>query len=199
MKDVAESANPTTGSGSITPPSTLTKPKTALFHGLKIPEAPKPPESDGMSPHPFLPSAVFPGAFCPQSALDSSTNHANLTECCMSGCAICVYDLHDDTLTAYKDSVTSLQASLDAMGVARDTWPASIRPPPLKSKAQAKAKFGALPPQQAQRAASLSAFEEMEMRLKAKQTPTPLPTEKVDLSSVVDPGRVLSEREIRSS
>lgn len=166
MKDVAESSNPTTGSGSITPPSTLTKPKTALFHGLKIPEAPKPPESD---------------------------------ECCMSGCAICVYDLHDDTLTAYKDSVTSLQASLDAMGVARDTWPASIRPPPLKSKAQAKAKFGALPPQQAQRAASLSAFEEMEMRLKAKQTPTPLPTEKVDLSSVVDPGRVLSEREIRSS
>ena len=176
--EVAEEANPalptTSGSESASVGSAVggakKKDTAQMFHGLKIPEAPKPPESD---------------------------------ECCMSGCAICVYDLHDDSLSAYKDSVSSLQASLDAIGVAKETWPASIRPPPPKSKSKfgssgSQPKFGSVPPQQAQRAASLSAFEEMEMRLKAKQAP-PQPSEKVDLSSVVDSGRALSEREIRSS
>lgn len=45
----------------------------------------------------------------------------------MSGCAICVHDLHLESLAAYDESVAALRTSLDALGVPQAEWPASIR------------------------------------------------------------------------
>ncbi|KIJ91882.1 hypothetical protein K443DRAFT_685677 [Laccaria amethystina LaAM-08-1] len=30
-------------------------------------------------------------------------------ECCMSGCAVCVYDLYEESLASYEDSITTLR------------------------------------------------------------------------------------------
>lgn len=48
-------------------------------------------------------------------------------ECCMSGCAICVYDLYDDSLNSYKESVLSLRTSLEALRIPESEWPLSVQ------------------------------------------------------------------------
>ncbi|KAH7921831.1 hypothetical protein BV22DRAFT_994447, partial [Leucogyrophana mollusca] len=77
-------------------------------------------------------------------------------ECCMSGCAICVYDLYEDSLTAYKESVASLRSSLVASGIPEYEWPSNIRHP-VKEPGEKKTNV------------SLSAFEEMERALREKR------------------------------
>ncbi|EAU81387.2 hypothetical protein CC1G_05217 [Coprinopsis cinerea okayama7 len=84
-------------------------------------------------------------------------------ECCMSGCAICVYDLYDESLEAYEESIDKIRARLTDMGVAMEEWPASIRPGASSSSSQASDS------PQAARGAVYSAFEELERNLKAKQ------------------------------
>ena len=49
-------------------------------------------------------------------------------ECCMSGCAVCVYDLYEESLAAYKEKVEQLRTKLQAMGIPQDDWPLSIMP-----------------------------------------------------------------------
>ncbi|TFK21899.1 hypothetical protein FA15DRAFT_681917 [Coprinopsis marcescibilis] len=83
-------------------------------------------------------------------------------ECCMSGCAICVYDLYEESLSAYEDSVTELRNSLQTMGVPTSEWPASIAP--------VNGATSASPPRQSQ---VLNAFEEFERHTRRpKETTT---------------------------
>ncbi|KAI5997312.1 hypothetical protein F5J12DRAFT_852247 [Pisolithus orientalis] len=79
-------------------------------------------------------------------------------ECCMSGCAVCVYDLYKDSLDAYKESVATLKASLAALSIPESKWPPNIRATTTQSSITMK-----------QKDVILSAFEEMERALKEKR------------------------------
>ncbi|KAF9220784.1 hypothetical protein BS17DRAFT_634762, partial [Gyrodon lividus] len=83
-------------------------------------------------------------------------------ECCMSGCAICVYDLYEESLAAYKDSVAALRSALSALHISESRWPPHIRTDqtaevPTTTTHSDKTK-GAI----------FSAFEEMERALEEK-------------------------------
>ncbi|KAF8814818.1 hypothetical protein BYT27DRAFT_7081618 [Phlegmacium glaucopus] len=80
-------------------------------------------------------------------------------ECCMSGCAVCVYDLYEETLEAYKEAVLSLRNSLSALHIPQNEWPSSIR------------QQGSSEPNgpDKRREMVLNAFEEMERTLKLKR------------------------------
>ena len=76
----------------------------------------------------------------------------------MSGCAVCVYDLYEESTERYKQAVSSLRTSLSALNIPESEWPHRI---------QSK---GPLSPEgtQERRDASRSAFEELERKLEAK-------------------------------
>jgi len=78
-------------------------------------------------------------------------------ECCMSGCAVCVHDLYQESLDDYDASVAAVCASLTDMNVPEDEWPETIRPGAEKEIYLP----GSNP--------SLSAFREMERGLKARR------------------------------
>lgn len=111
-------------------------PVLRTFKGLVIPERPKPPEEDG--------TFVFP--------INLSYLLYSI-ECCMSGCAICVHDLYQESLNDYNDSISALKASLLALNVPRSEWPEEI---------------GGEEAKEVQKSTSLSAFEKLEMALKEK-------------------------------
>ena len=71
----------------------------------------------------------------------------------MSGCAVCVYDLYEEELAAYEDSVTTLRAALSERQIPESEWPAHIRTRTAERS----------------RGAVLNAFEEMERALKEKR------------------------------
>ncbi|KAG2151149.1 uncharacterized protein EDB93DRAFT_1139358 [Suillus bovinus] len=76
-------------------------------------------------------------------------------ECCMSGCAICVYDIYEESLEAYKKSIVALRSSLSALSIPDSEWPDRVRTnPPAAEKRQD---------------VILNAFEEMERQLKEKK------------------------------
>ncbi|KAH9019413.1 hypothetical protein EDB84DRAFT_1517259 [Lactarius hengduanensis] len=75
-------------------------------------------------------------------------------ECCMSGCAVCVHDLYQESLDAHKSAVAAVRASLTSMGVPMEQWPKNIR---LDLEGKTTASI------------SLSAFEELERELKARR------------------------------
>ncbi|KAI0264652.1 hypothetical protein BC834DRAFT_248232 [Gloeopeniophorella convolvens] len=77
-------------------------------------------------------------------------------DCCMSGCAICVHDLYQDSLAAYAAALASVRASLASMDVPVAQWPARIR---LDADTAARPKASTV----------LSAFEEFERALEAKR------------------------------
>jgi hypothetical protein len=72
----------------------------------------------------------------------------------MSGCAVCVYDLYQESLDTYKTAVASVRASLTSMGVRVEQWPENIR---LDLERKTSPQI------------ILSAFEEMEQKLKARR------------------------------
>ena len=72
----------------------------------------------------------------------------------MSGCAVCVHDLYQESLDAYKTAVASVRASLTSLGVPMEQWPKNIR---LDSERKTSYPI------------SLSAFEEMERELDARR------------------------------
>lgn len=75
----------------------------------------------------------------------------------MSGCAVCVYDLYEDSLLTYKASLASLRTQLKFMGIPESEWPSRVKSSPN--------------PQAIKRPldTSLGVFEAMEKALKAKQ------------------------------
>ncbi|KAG1729507.1 uncharacterized protein EDB91DRAFT_1059958 [Suillus paluster] len=76
-------------------------------------------------------------------------------ECCMSGCAICVYDLYEESLEAYKESIATLRSSLSALSIPESEWPVRVRTN--------------IPTTAKRNEVILSAFEEMERQLKEKR------------------------------
>lgn len=77
----------------------------------------------------------------------------------MSGCAVCVYDLYEETLEAYKEAVLSLRNSLSALHIPEDEWPSCIRQ-------QSSSESSGL---NKRKDVVLDAFEEMERKLKLKE------------------------------
>ncbi|XP_006455244.1 hypothetical protein AGABI2DRAFT_194881 [Agaricus bisporus var. bisporus H97] len=74
-------------------------------------------------------------------------------ECCMSGCAVCVYDLYEESLEAYNQSLETLRKQLTEMNVPEYEWPTNIQTHHTKKSTNVV----------------MNAFEEMERRLKEKQ------------------------------
>ncbi|KAJ7162793.1 oxidoreductase-like protein [Mycena crocata] len=84
-------------------------------------------------------------------------------ECCMSGCAVCVYDLYEESLAAYNDNLAALRATLTASEIPHETWPEGVRSRSGRSAASDTVDKGST------RGATLSAFEELEKTLEAKR------------------------------
>jgi Oxidoreductase-like protein, N-terminal len=125
-----------------------------LFRGMPVPQEPKPPDSDGkLVPLPPPPS---------KRSRRRKLTTCHTPDCCMSGCAVCVYDLYDESLQAYKHSVASLQRSLSALGIPLTDWPPSVRPPSPQQQQQTRNTPNA-------NQVSLDAFEATELALKAKR------------------------------
>ncbi|KAJ3519257.1 hypothetical protein NMY22_g13289 [Coprinellus aureogranulatus] len=120
------------------------------FKGLVIPKKPDPPADDGAY-------HIFPSlrAWLKEVPII-------LSECCMSGCAICVYDLYEDSLQSYDDSVDAIQSKLRSMEVSESEWPDSIRPG--QSEDPGTTTIGG----SSGKSPALSAFEELERKLAAK-------------------------------
>ncbi|KAI0264648.1 hypothetical protein BC834DRAFT_781961, partial [Gloeopeniophorella convolvens] len=97
-----------------------------------------------------LQPATFHGLVIPEEPKAPGSD-----DCCMSGCAICVHDLYQDSLAAHAAALASVRASLASMDVPVAQWPARIRPD-ADTTAQPKART------------ALSAFEEFERALEAK-------------------------------
>lgn len=66
-----------------------------------------------------------------------------------------MYDLYEDALTTYKEAVSVVQANLNERSIPESEWPSSIANLAVKNGRK--------------RDTTLSVFEEMEKRLKAKQ------------------------------
>ena len=115
-----------------------------VFRGLVIPERPKPPADDGTF-------ALDVCAFCPHQYI--------LSECCMSGCAVCVYDLYDEARTDYIQAVDKIRADLVRMSVPEHEWPPDIRSNPQDAQSDPAPKATPV----------LNAFEQLELALKAKK------------------------------
>lgn len=78
----------------------------------------------------------------------------------MSGCAICVYDLYEDGLETYDETVNTIQSKLRSLEVPESEWPESIRPSQAGESEATGAGSGRSP--------VMSAFEELERKLAAK-------------------------------
>ncbi|KAF8655596.1 hypothetical protein AX16_003017 [Volvariella volvacea WC 439] len=81
----------------------------------------------------------------------------------MSGCAICVYDLYEESMISYKESVAALQVSLEKLKIPESEWPQHIQ---RNIRLEAK---NTSTPNGAAKSVTLSAFEELERRLQEKQ------------------------------
>jgi hypothetical protein len=75
----------------------------------------------------------------------------------MSGCAVCVYDLYEESLAAYGESLAAVRATLTAAEIPESSWPKSVR--------STDASVG-------KKSVTLSAFEELERALKEKKDST---------------------------
>ncbi|KAF8734949.1 Oxidoreductase-like protein, N-terminal, partial [Rhizoctonia solani] len=74
-------------------------PKDIFLGGIKIPQRPKPPESD---------------------------------ECCMSGCAVCVYDLYFSSLDDYKKEARTARGRLRELSIPMHEWPEDLQKQEMK-------------------------------------------------------------------
>lgn len=118
-----------------------------MFNGFIIPKKPNPPADDG--------------AFCSPFIFWVLIIVVRSSECCMSGCAICVYDLYEDSLESYYEGVQAIQSKLRALGVPDPEWPESIRPKYSGNSTEASGRGSG-------KSQVLSAFEELERKLAAR-------------------------------
>ena len=79
-------------------------------------------------------------------------------ECCMSGCAVCVYDLYEEALQSYEASLQSLRRALDDLKV-----PEFKRPLRIQRRQHDKSDL-----KDRERNVVISAFEAFEKSLRAK-------------------------------
>lgn len=79
----------------------------------------------------------------------------------MSGCAVCVYDLYEESLVAYKESLSSLKSSLSALKIPEWEWPQVVQTTPGQDEGETNGKR--------KDNVTLSAFEELERSLNAKR------------------------------
>jgi hypothetical protein len=84
------------------------------------------------------------------------------SECCMSGCAVCVYDLYEESMDAYKDAVVAFCSSLTSLGIPKSEWPPRIRGQVSLPTGQDKQRKEVV----------MSVFEELERTLNAKRQDT---------------------------
>ncbi|KAF8157100.1 hypothetical protein B0H34DRAFT_638026, partial [Crassisporium funariophilum] len=96
------------------------------------------------------PAQIFRGFEVPQEPRPPAHD-----ECCMSGCAVCVYDLHEESLEAYREAVSALRSNLSAMNIPEAEWPPSIRTQTISDTKKRKEMV-------------MDAFEEMERALALK-------------------------------
>ncbi|KAI0702029.1 hypothetical protein C8T65DRAFT_655763 [Cerioporus squamosus] len=80
-------------------------------------------------------------------------------ECCMSGCAVCVYDLYDEAREDYIKAVDHLRSELTKQNVPKSEWPADIRPDWKGGQTSPVSRSDV----------TLSAFEQLELALKARR------------------------------
>ena len=78
----------------------------------------------------------------------------------MSGCSVCVYDLYEESVEAYKQSLSTIRASLDKLNIPESQWPPDIQRGPPSNASENTPKKSVV----------LSAFEEMEQRLREKHS-----------------------------
>jgi len=74
---------------------------------------------------------------------------------------VCVYDLYEEALVEYKDSMTALRAALSARHIPETEWPAHIRTGNTNYTTPTVAEKS--------KGAVFDAFEEMERALKEKR------------------------------
>jgi len=93
----------------------ILRPKPTMFHGISIPPKPPPPASDGMFP--FIPSS-------------RTTRRACILilwlDCCMSSCAICIYDLYATALEEHQDAMVTAREQLTDMDIPKAEWPIEV-------------------------------------------------------------------------
>lgn len=74
----------------------------------------------------------------------------------MSGCAVCVYDLYEESRAAYKESLASLRSTLLSANIPESEWPLRLQTSTPSTRTDTN------------KGPVLSAFEELERKLKEK-------------------------------
>ncbi|TFY53131.1 hypothetical protein EVJ58_g9622 [Rhodofomes roseus] len=92
-------------------------------------------------------------------ALPERPKEPQSDECCMSGCAVCVYDLYAAALEDYKHALDALHSALQARGVPEREWPVEVARKDVAEEKTPKSSHNV----------ALSAFEELERSLRAKR------------------------------
>jgi hypothetical protein len=94
----------------------------------------------------------------------------------MSGCAICVYDLYNESLEEYDSAMSNLRAALMAEGVREEEWPERVRESVGgggggDEMGASEGKQGDGKPKKSERRANpvMSAFEAMERELEDRR------------------------------
>jgi len=90
-------------------------------------------------------------------------------ECCMGGCAVCVYDLYGDALEAYHADLLLARQKLQAAAVPEDLWPDDVLEAGSDGKSAGKKAKDAVDDEISRLDVSLKAFLAMERALKKKR------------------------------
>jgi len=107
---------------------------------------------------------TFRGLVLPEAPKEPQSD-----ECCMSGCAICVYDLYEAAREDYKLAVEALRSTLDTLGIPESEWPAEVRRADAGAGAQGGGGSSQKTKPQSTREVVESAFEAFERALREKR------------------------------